>query len=72
MKLLLLILLSATTLFTQAQELHDHVNDKTKSISMTCVFMISLICLLIAGVAYLFFTNKRRSLNENSDSGKST
>ncbi len=74
MKPLLLIMLTATTLFSQAQQTDALVKRETSSsLSMTCIIMIALICLLIAGVAYFLVTNnKRRGINETNNSVKNT
>lgn len=73
MKLLLLFLLTLTTFFSQAQQTNPLHKDGTEStINMTCMLIILLITLFIAGAVYFLVNNKRGGINSNSNSGKNT
>jgi heme/copper-type cytochrome/quinol oxidase subunit 2 len=61
MKLLLVLLLIATTLVAKAQQIDGPAKVEANStISITCIIMITLITLLIAGAIYFIVRNNKR------------
>lgn len=70
MRLLLLLLLTATGLFSNAQQTNAPVKDETTlSIISSCLPMVLLISIVIGGAVYFLNANKNRSnINENSNS----
>lgn len=69
MKLLLMLLSTLITFSSQAQI----ISDKPESdLTMTCMLVILLITLLIGAVVYLSVKNNKRSINDNSNTGKNT
>jgi len=74
MRLLLLLMLTATTLFANAQQTTALVQgEHGSSVLKTCLPMVLLISVIIAGAVYfLSINNKGRGINDKNNSGKNS
>ena len=67
------LLMFALTLITLTSTAQFNGDNQGSPLTVTCVVVITLMCMFIAAIVFLLINNnKRRDMNENNNLGKNT